>query len=84
MGREKTELLRKAEERRATVLKRRLGGPRWWRVWIFEVVVGNYFGRFWPTTADPGSSGPQNLILDGLMALGTPHESSGAHLGPYF
>ena len=55
-----------------------------WHPGIFGVVLGNYFGQFWPITADPGPSGSQNPILDGLMALGTPHESSGAHLGPYF
>ena len=51
------------------------------QIWV---VLGNYFGQFWPITADPGPSGPQKSIPDGLRDLGTQNESSGAHLGPYF
>ena len=54
------------------------------RVWILDVVFGNYFGQFWSVTADRGSSGPQKLILEDMAALATSHESSGAHLGPHF
>ena len=48
------------------------------RVWILELVFGNFGGPFWPILADWGASGPQQSILDDLTDLGTQNESSGA------
>ena len=54
------------------------------RVWILDLVFGNFGGPFWPILAYSGASGPQKSILDVLTDLGTQSESSGACARPHF
>ena len=51
---------------------------------IFELVLGIFWGPLWLIVADAGSSGPQPSIPDDLTDLGTQHGSSGARVRPYF
>ena len=54
------------------------------RVWILDVIFGDFGGPFWPILADSGASGHQTSIPDDLTDLGTQNESSGACLRPGF
>ena len=54
------------------------------RVWIWDLIFGNFWGTFWRILADSGASGPQKSIPDDPTDLGTHNESSGACLRPNF
>ena len=54
------------------------------RVWILELIFGNFGGQFWPIFARSGPSRPEKSIPDDLTDLGTQNESSGACLRPDF
>ena len=54
------------------------------RVWIFEVVFANSGAPFKLIFVHAGAFGQQPRVPDDLTPLPGSHESSGAHLGPYF
>ena len=54
------------------------------RVWILELIFGNFGGPFWLIFVHSGPSRPQKSISDDLTDLGTQNESSGACLRPDF
>ena len=54
------------------------------RLWMFDVIVGDFGGPFGAIIADRGPPGPRQLAPEGFRDLRRPHESSEAFLGARF